>query len=292
MSLMRTATILLGAAMLSVAAACSKIETKVELQTRRVEFKLSSENMPGSKIFFQEDGGKLVRRWNVGDEVSVFFYYNETSYVETFQLVGGQGTTTGTFARENSELPMTGTVYVDILYPQVSDNGSDWLYRSIKKQYGYLDGSCDLLFFSGCMQDGVYVPFKASSQVFYLHIPQGTKLLDGMEGEKYVNVEFSAREGTCLRNELLYHKEQMGSYEEGEVNVYEVYLVDGALGNDFFVTLSTPGDPGESFNMKIIDGYDESRNCTYVLSRGEDKYLYAGTMYHLNQSHFTPILSF
>jgi len=258
--------------------------TKAELPSagRLLTVTLSSDQI--SKTDISGSAGSYTREWSKGDKISVIYYVESVAKNECFELVDGEGTTTGTFACSSSEI--TEDQYVRFLYPYTTETNAAGTYwkRSIAEQYSGSKsnmGDYDLMYGTGKFTSGAFnVTSGFNSQVFYLHFPAGLQLASGRSGQEIVELTLSATGTTTLNNAIINNKTvTTASTTAGKINLSSVYLYDGAIQYEAFMAINTDGIEDETFQLEVKYGED---TCTYDISHSG--YLYNGRIYHMTQA--------
>ena len=291
-TIMKKTIIIIAIACASLLAACNKNENPTpSVKAHEVTLTISTEEL--TKTVLSLDGSTYKRAWRSGDKISVIYWDSSNNpHNEKFTLTDGANTTTGTFACPSSEIPDT-QYDIKIVYPYMDETYSSawWAYSIDYQAYGQLDlsyiGNYDILYGYGNYSSGAFnVDSPLSCLVKYLHFPKGMQIIDGSSGALTVTLTLSASGSTKLYNQLLVAKNlNTVSNNEGDITVHYVYLTDGVLDDDIYLSLISETGTGASFNITVSDG---TNSCTYSLDRGEN-YFYNGYIYHLKQSNFSPL---
>jgi len=294
---MKKIIVLISVACATLFAACNKMETPTtETRPHPVTLTLSSDQIE-TKTTISEDDGSFTRTWKAGDKVSVIYKdAGDVARNDCFTIVSGAGTTSASFACPGSYLA-DGATNIRILYPYTdddSDNDSYW-HRYIEYQsYGTISdgymGNNDLMYGSGSYSDGTLTVSSAlSTQVFWLRIPAGVTLVDGLSGSNTATLTLSGMSGTELRNCIKNAKTGTTATKSGgSINLEYVSLTDGALTEDIYIACMSKGDENESISMTVLNKDDNIQSGIYTLSH--TGYFYTGRVYSLQQSDLDPLI--
>ncbi len=239
---MKTSFLFLGLCCALAAISCTSIDDSASA-TKPLTITLTKDDS-ATKTTFAADGTGLTRVWKEGDAVSVLYIVSDTEYYnEKFILSAGAGTTKGTFMCASSHIPTTGTANVKILYPYTEDSVYEYfLTRSLANQgNGSLDnlGNYDWMSVKGTFTDGVFSATSLESEVSFLKIPKGTKLLADENDATTINLTLSEGNNylsTSIHNSYI-------SYESSTITAGSVTLTGIALSekktvSDIYIAIS------------------------------------------------------
>ena len=227
-----------------------------EGQKGYVEFTLSRGADTRTTYAANTDGGLDVK-WSKDDKMVVF--YNEI--VEVFDLVSGAGTTTGKFAKSDSQLnEKSGNVFIEYL-PGIDETNYQTKAFDFSEQSGSLENFADYdaFAFEASLSNGqISAPqYKAAMAVYHF------KAKDINFGVGDGNIDFVFSEGT---NAIAYN-----GRTKGDITIKGVSLTGGKLDNDLYVAVYASHAP-----TTLTVG-----NQTFELPTGLD----CGKVYTFAQEH-------
>ncbi len=246
---MKTRFLFLGLCCALAAISCTSIDDSASA-TKPLTITLTKDDST-TKTTFATDGTGLTRVWKEGDAVSVLYIVKETDspseaeyYNEKFVLSAGAGTTKGTFTCASSHIPTTGTANVKILYPYTEDSSvySYFLTRSLANQgNGSLDnlGNYDWMSVKGTFTDGVFSATSLESEVSFLKIPKGTKLLADENDATTINLTLSEGNNylsTSIHNSYISY--ESSTITAGSVTLTGIVLSEKKTVSDIYIAIS------------------------------------------------------
>ena len=195
-----------------------------EGKTGYVEFTLSR-GADTRTTYAANDKGGVDVKWSDGDKMLVF--YNENEIVEVFDLVSGAGTTTGKFAKSDSQLnEKSGNVFIEYL-PGIDETNYQTKALDFSEQSGSLENFADYdaFAFEASLSNGqISAPqYKAVMAVYHFKAED----IDFGVGDGNKNFVFS--EGT---NAIAW-----GGLIKGDITVKGVSLTGGKLSKDLYVVV-------------------------------------------------------
>lgn len=271
---MKTSFLFLGLCCALAAISCTSIDDSASA-TKPLTITLSKDDST-TKTTFAIDGTGLTRVWKEGDAVSVLYIVSETEYYnEKFVLSAGAGTTKGTFMCASSHIPTTGTANVKILYPYTEDSSvySYFLTRSLANQgNGSLDnlGNYDWMSVKGTFTDGVFsAPSTLESEVSFLKIPKGTKLLADEVDATTINLTLSEENNylsTSIHNSYISY--DSSTITGGSVTLTGIALSEKKTVSDIYIAISCMSDRSDyCFTFTVIK--DDTILSVFTFNRGD-----------------------
>ena len=230
--------IFLGVCCLAALSACNQNKEALSTTEQPHEMSFTVSTGPETRSTLSKDGENLKRVWKAGDKMSVIFQKDGTNYNEIFTLTGGDGTTKGTFSNPSSNLPTTGSLYVQLLYPAGEFfGGTFWVRTSIDTQgNGSLSSAGDYDILTGYnlyITDGVFPATELSGKTSYLHIPTDLELIGNATGEKTATT--LTLSGTNIAKYCSRAYTGQTSSGVGDVTLSGVVLNDGKVKEDVYI---------------------------------------------------------
>ncbi len=299
---MKTRNLLLGMACMAAFTACSNNEEPVApaAQTRTVTINVNTG--ADTRTNLAVDGTGLKRTWASTDQLSIYFKDADgNKTLELFQLKSGAGTTSAVFEKSDSKLPATGTTKVLVWVDPENRNGRAF---DISVQDGTLDDyryglvNNDWLTTETTVTDGEFpASLSLESKSIFLKIPAGTKLINDVTGDQYIEIMVYGPE---IVNRYDFDIDDAGNFEYnidsssyGHVSAgleswnLWIALKDGALVDDCYISMMARGNIGDLMfivtdQTTTIVGKDLMMKSLWIP-------LEFGYIYTIQQSDVTPI---
>ena len=200
-----------------------------------VEFTLSRGADTRTAYAANTDGGLDVK-WSKDDKMVVFYNLNETDeIIEVFDLVSGAGTTTGKFAKSNSQLAeKTGEEVVIVYFPNYdSKKSTTENVLDLSTQKGTLAemSNFDMFGYVCTISEGGKISVdKYVKLMSILHFPIGLDF-----GVEAATADFVFSGG--------YNKATINSNQLGDITVKDVSLSGGKLNQELYVVVAADNTP-------------------------------------------------
>lgn len=294
---MKTRLLILGLCCTFAAISCTSIDDSASAP-KPVTITLSKDDISTKTTLTEKTEGGLSRVWAEGDAVSVIYIKDYDvpggGINDKFVLTSGAGTTTGTFTCASSSIPMTGEVYVRIVYPYAETNElfDRCDYSLANQSAGKLSdlGKYDLIMGRGKFTDGVFsITENLSNLVLFFRIPAGTKLFNTTETVSIKTLTLSAAEDNFIKNSIsVFTNNNQNSTDKGSISLQSITgLTNGTLPSDVFIALATDSKSSFKFKLSITTSAPiPDKEYTFLFERND--YLSYGKVYTLKQSLFTP----
>ena len=201
-----------------------------------VEFTLSRGADTRTSYTFNKETKGLDVTWKDGDKMVVFYNLNETDeIIEVFDLVSGAGTTTGKFAKSNSQLAeKTGKEVVIAYFPNYdSTKSTTENVLDLSTQKGTLAemSNFDMFGYVCKISEGGKISVnKYVKLMSILHFPIGLDF-----GVEAATADFVFSGG--------YNKATINSNQLGDITVKDVSLSGGKLNQELYVVVAAENTP-------------------------------------------------